>query len=134
MNKNITILNGNVGMEPVLRTGDRAKVAWFTIAQNVDRYNDQTKQYEHVRTDWFNITAFNSLAERVIANIKKGDRVEVIGRIVTSQYEDSSTGKKRVGYEIHANDVVRSEILRASHGPEQSMTDFVDFQSSAELN
>jgi single-strand DNA-binding protein len=105
-------IEGNLGANPVLRGEHEktGKIVGFSIADNVRGLNPETKQYENVDTHWFPVTAFGSLAERVLSNLKKGERVAIQGTIKNSVYTDKD-GENRYSFEIIASDVKRVEFL-----------------------
>jgi single-strand DNA-binding protein len=117
---NQVILTGNLGADPELhRKGESsAGVVSFTLAENVSRLNDLTGKYEHTRTNWFPVKAFGNLGARVVAALKKGDRVTVFGRLRTYKYQNAE-GVSVMAFEILADEVCGTRILpRPSGSPE----------------
>ena len=87
---NMTILKGNAGQDPELRTTQSGiKVATYSLAVYRPNPKDKTKPL----TDWFNVVAWGEQAELVLANIKKGTKVMATGRFQTRNYDDKD-GKK----------------------------------------
>lgn len=86
---NITV-TGNVGRDPELKyTAGGMAVLKFSVADT--RGKDDKKQ-----TSWHDIVVFGEQAESVAAQVSKGTRVIVAGRIQVDTYEkkDGTKGKK----------------------------------------
>lgn len=97
---NITII-GNIGRDPELKYGaNGTAICKFSVADTTGK--DDTK-----KTTWHDIVTFKEMAESVAANITKGNRVIVTGRLTIDTYEkkDGSTGKR---VEVIADDVAIS--------------------------
>jgi single-strand DNA-binding protein len=62
-------------------------VASFSIAM-------KSKKNDEVVTTWQKVEAWDELAENLAANVQKGDRVLVTGRIKTDEYTDKDGNKK----------------------------------------
>lgn len=96
MNK--VFLIGNVTRDPELsETPSGVAVCRLGLAVN-RRFSSNDE------TDFFNITAWRQLAERVAKYVKKGNKVAVTGSIQIRNYEDNS-GQKRTAVDIIADDV-----------------------------
>ena len=96
MNK--VFLIGNVTRDPELsETNSGVAVCRLGLAVN-RRFSSNDE------TDFFNITAWRQLAERVAKYVKKGNKVAITGSIQMRNYEDS-TGQKRTAVDIIADDV-----------------------------
>ena len=97
---------GNLGMDPVERArGEKSgAIVGFSVAENEQSFDPETKQYKTVHTNWFHVTAFGSTADRVKRHLKKGDRVAVQGRMKVTKYTDKS-GTERNGFEIIADEI-----------------------------
>lgn len=82
----ITII-GNIG-EPTLRMTNNGKsILSFGLAVN-------RKVGDEERTTWFNVKAWNELADNLAAEITKGDRVIVHGFIENEKYTDKNGDEK----------------------------------------
>ena len=127
MNTNQIIITGNLGAAPELhKKSDESKgVVSFTVAENVSRFNEKTKQYEQSHTNWFPVRTFGSLGARVLAGLKRGDRVTVVGKMKTFHYEKTG-GTQAYGFEILADDVMPSGILPKGEKQNES-ADFDEF-------
>ena len=96
MNK--VFLIGNVTRDPELsETPSGVAVCRLGLAVN-RRFSSNDE------TDFFNITAWRQLAERVAKYVKKGNKVAVTGSVQIRNYEDNS-GQKRTAVDIIADDV-----------------------------
>lgn len=107
----ITVI-GNVGEEPKAKTTtkDGKTVAAFAIAQNVSHIDSESGQRVEGDPQWFRVTCFGSLADRVVLGACKGDLVLVAGEMKTRNYTDKS-GSKRMAFEIIASEVLKVERL-----------------------
>lgn len=92
------MLMGRLTRDPEVRVTQSGKnVATFSIA--VDRYGADEQ------ADFFNITAWEKLADLVSQYLHKGSRVLVQGRLRQDTWDDKETGKKRSRVEVTAFDV-----------------------------
>ncbi len=92
MNK--VFLSGNVGQEPQITTvaGDK-KVTKFSIA--VNEYGGKNEKGERIQnTTWFNVVAWNQLAETISSYVKKGQKIIIEGRITIREYEKDQVKHK----------------------------------------
>ena len=75
-------IRGNVGAEPIAF----GKIAKISVCTNRSWKNDKDEVVE--AKDWNNLTILNEkTAAWVMANIKKGDRIDAQGRISPSSYD-----------------------------------------------
>lgn len=102
MNK--VMLIGNVGREPEMTyTPSGSAVTKFSLAVSRRRKNKETGENDS-ETTWFNIVAWERLAETCSNYVHKGSKIYVEGRLVMREYTDKE-GAKRT-----AVDVVISEM------------------------
>ncbi len=95
---------GNVGRDPEMRyTPSGAALTEFSIATN-RRYTTAGGERRE-ETDWFNVTAFGRLGERVSQYVSKGSKLYVEGRFHSRSWEGRD-GVSRTSNEITANEVV----------------------------
>ena len=95
---NQVILMGRLTRDPEQRTTTTGKtIASFSIAVDRGGQDDQA--------DFFDITAWERLAELVMQYLSKGRRVLVQGRLRQDSWDDKETGKKRSRVEVTATDV-----------------------------
>lgn len=96
---NKVMIIGNVGKEPEMRfTPSGKSVASFSVAVN-------NKFGEESTTEWFNVVAWNKLAETCNQYLTKGQQVFVEGRLLTRQWDDSE-GQTHYRTEVIANKVL----------------------------
>ena len=89
-------LRGYIGSIKVHTVGC-SKVARFSVATNY-AYKD-AQGYCVIETTWSNVVAQNITC---LDSLKKGDAVEVIGRLKNQRYTDSN-GNEHSAYEIAAS-------------------------------
>ena len=81
----VTII-GNVGKEPEMRfTPNGNAVVSFSVAAN-ESYTDNEGE-RHERTEWFNVVAWEKLAETCNQYLGKGSKVYIEGRQQTKKWE-----------------------------------------------
>jgi len=103
---NYCFIVGNLGSEPVERgrTEKAGPIVGFPIAENVQAFDTNSKQFNTIHTNWFQVTAFGQIAEKAKRGLHKGDRVAVHGKLKVSKYK-SKTGEDRTSVEIIADEV-----------------------------
>jgi single-strand DNA-binding protein len=95
---NQVILMGRLTRDPEMRTTTTGKsIASFSLAVDRGGQDDQA--------DFFDITAWEKLAELVNQYLSKGRRCLVQGRLRQDSWDDKETGKKRSKVEVVATDV-----------------------------
>jgi len=94
MADNSITLTGNVTRDPELRfaAGSGAAVLSLGLAVN-NRKKAANGEWED-EPNFFDVTAFGSLAENVAESVAKGTRVIVTGRLDWSQWDDKEGGKR----------------------------------------
>lgn len=103
---NVTVI-GNTTRDPELRfTPSGMAVATFGIAANRRWQNRQTNEWEEA-VSFFDVTAWQQLAENVSESVQKGTRVVVSGRLDQRSWE-TQDGEKRSKVEIVADEVAPS--------------------------
>ena len=118
---NYVELIGNLTRDPMVRyTKTGTPVATFCVAVNrkyVDKYGQ-----EQTLADFVNVVAWDRLASAVGAQVHKGDRVHVVGRLTSRSYDDKD-GKKVYVTEVNASTVsrpldIRTEQSNAYYAPQ----------------
>lgn len=111
-------LIGNVGANPVARakTRDGKPVVGFAIAQSIMGTERETGNLVHKGTQWFQVSAFGHLAEKVLGCLNKGDLVQIKGELRMSTYTGKD-GEKRSSVEIAAFDICKVERLSTRRVP-----------------
>lgn len=96
------VVSGNIARQPELRytTGGKGQVS-FGLA--VNRRWQQNGEWQE-QTSFFNVLAWDKLAENVAASCDKGSRVIVHGRLEQRNYE-TKEGDKKSTVEIVAEDI-----------------------------
>ena len=107
---NRVVLAGNLTRDPELRfTQEGVPVANFSIAVNRVRSKREA-------VDFFNVSAWRELGERVANYKKKGDPILVEGHLQYRTWQTPPDGTKRSTVEVVANNV---QFLRRSGDPQQ---------------
>jgi single-strand DNA-binding protein len=113
---NKLMLIGNVGKDPEMRfTPNGNPVTSFSIATN--RVFTTAEGEKKQETDWFNVIAWNKLAERCNQLLNKGKLVYVEGRLRNRSWEGTD-GQKHYRTEVIANQVFLLDRQGASTAPE----------------
>jgi single-strand DNA-binding protein len=103
---NVTVI-GNCTRDPELRfTPSGMAVATFGVAVNRRWQNRQTSEWEEA-VSFFDVTAWQQLAENVSESVQKGTRVIVAGRLDQRSWE-TQDGEKRSKVEIVADEIAPS--------------------------
>ncbi|MHB1334534.1 MAG: single-stranded DNA-binding protein [Candidatus Humimicrobiaceae bacterium] len=91
-NLNQLTLLGNLARDPEIKyTNEGLAIADLRVAVNRRWKDKEGNDMENV--EFFNITAWNKLAENCASDLKKGDRVMVSGRLNHRSF-DTKDGKK----------------------------------------
>src|SRR5579884_2262622 len=100
---NKVMIIGNLGRDPEMRyTPSGAPVTTFSVAVN-RRWSSQDGQQQD-ETEWFNVVAWNKLAETCNQVLTKGRLVYVEGRLRTRSW-DGQDGQKHYRTEVIAQTV-----------------------------
>ena len=100
---NKILLIGNLGREPEMTyTEAGVAVTKFSLAVN-RRYKDQEGERRE-ETTWFNVVAFNQLAELMTTYLHKGSKVYLEGRMTSREYTDKE-GNKRTAWDVVASEM-----------------------------
>ncbi len=95
---------GNVGTDPEMRfTPNGNPVTSFRIATNRNYTTSDGERRQD--TDWFDVVAWNRLAETCNQYLTKGQRAYVEGRLRTRNWEGQD-GQRHTRVEIVANSVL----------------------------
>ena len=94
---------GYLGADPDVRTTPEGRqLARFRVAVNRGKRNGTVWQ-EH--TDWYAVTAFGALVERLAGHLAWGSRVYAVGRLETHTWQ-AGGGEPRISLEVVATEVV----------------------------
>lgn len=99
---NLTI-TGNVGSIDLKFTSGGKAVLSISVADTRRRLNKDTNTWEDAGTDWHRVTVWEKKAELYAEHINKGDRVVVVGDLVSREYEKE--GQKRTAWDIKADTI-----------------------------
>lgn len=123
MSNHVSIV-GNLVRNPELHyTPNGAAVVKFSVA--VNRFYTKANGEKVEATDFFNCTAWRSLAENVTESLQTGARVVVTGRLQSRSWE-AEDGSKRSAVEIEAEEVGASlrwataALTKAARGTAQA--------------
>jgi single-strand DNA-binding protein len=106
-NGNHVTIIGNCTRDPELRfTPSGMAVATFGVAVNRRWQNRSTNEWEEA-VSFFDVTAWQQLAENVSESVQKGTRVVVAGRLDQRSWE-TQDGEKRSKVEIVADEIAPS--------------------------
>ena len=92
-------LRGYIGSIKVQTVGS-SKVARFSVATNY-AFRD-AQGYCVIETTWSNVVAWEGQSITCLESLKKGDAVDVIGRLKQQRYTDCN-GNEHSAYEIEAS-------------------------------
>lgn len=110
---NMVQLTGRLGKDPETRyTPQGSAITKVTVASN-RRWRTADGQ-DREETEWFNVVAWDKLAELCAQYLRKGSRVYFQGRLQTHSWEDQATGQKRYMTEVIANDMIMLDTRRDS--------------------
>ena len=118
MNK--AILTGRLARDPEVRaTKEGLTIARFTLA--VDRKKDE-------KADFFNLTAFGKTGEFVEKYLKKGTKINVIGRLQNDEYTN------RDGQKVTSTIIIVEEVEFCESKKQEKPSDsFVPIGNDEEL-
>lgn len=75
------VIEGNLAQEPELRYTPSGKaVCNLRVAHNTRKFDTAKQEWVNGKTTWVDVTAWETLAERLSESLKKGDTVIVEGR------------------------------------------------------
>src|SRR5258707_9407145 len=109
-------LVGNLGVEPEVRySADGKPVLSFRVASNYRKRDAETRDWVDA-TNWYRVTTFGRLAERLSeqagsGRLTKGTRIIVWGRLEASGYLDRSNQPQP------SLDVIADDVLLADSSP-----------------
>ncbi len=96
--RNKVTLTGNLGADPEIRvTPTNRRVASFRMATNEEYQNSQGEMVKDVQ--WHHLVAWGKWADIAAAELRKGSRVCIEGKLVYRNFEDRE-GRKRYITEI----------------------------------
>lgn len=112
---NKVFLIGNLGKDPQIRHLDNGiAVASFSIATS-ESYTNKTTNEKVENTEWHNIVMWRGLAEVAGKYLKKGSKVNIIGKLKTRSWEKD--GVTRYTTEIVADEMTMLDSKGNSNQP-----------------
>lgn len=127
MSTTVTI-TGNLGKDPVIRFTQSGKpVVAFSVGTSKRTKNEQTGEWTSTEETWWDVTAWDTMAENVAETLAKGDAVVVVGRAYTEKYtkQDGTPGQSlkvqayHVGVDLKKNSAAINRVSRASAASER---------------
>lgn len=101
---NRVMIIGNLGQDPEMRYTPNGKpVTSFSVA--VNRAWKTPDGERHEETEWFNVVAWDGLAETCKQYLSKGQPVYIEGRLQTRRWDDQE-GKKHSRTELVASGMI----------------------------
>jgi len=105
---NKVVLSGFAGADAeVKNVSGNQKLARVNLA--VNEYFKNASGEETKRTHWFTLTFWNDKADLAVAQIKKGTRLTIEGKLITGSYV-AKDGIKKFTTDIVVNEVAIKEI------------------------
>ncbi len=116
---NKVMIIGNVGRDPEMRyTPDGKANAKFSVAVSRVWTNQEGEKKEE--TEWFNVVAWDKLAETCGNYITKGQKVYVEGRLQTRTWEGQD-GQKHKTTDLVAREVIFMSPRAKTAAPEDDL-------------
>jgi single-strand DNA-binding protein len=95
-------LHGNLVADPVQRaTASGAAVVGFRLAASGRRFDKQSGEFRDSDTIYMSVSCWRGLGGNVLASLRKGDSVVVLGRLLHRTYDDRQ-GTRRSVHELDA--------------------------------
>ncbi|MBI4300815.1 MAG: single-stranded DNA-binding protein [Chloroflexi bacterium] len=121
---NKVMIIGNIGTEPEMRfTPNGTPVTSFRIATSRNYMGPDGERKRE--TEWFDVVAWNKLAETCNQFLSKGRRAYVEGRLQTRSWEGQD-GQRRFRVEVVANTILFLDRPAAAPFPGDAADDAVE--------
>ncbi len=112
---NKIMLIGNLGRDPEMSyTPSGSAVTKFTVAVS-RRWNDKQSGERKEETQWFNVVAWERLAETCNQYLRKGSKVYLEGRMRSHKYTDKDN-IERTAWEVVLTDMQMLDTKDARSG------------------
>lgn len=79
-------VTGFVAGDPTLGGTESFRVLTFRMGSTRSRLNPTTRQWEDYGTAWVGVKAFRALAVNAASSVRRGDRIIVVGSLITEQW------------------------------------------------
>lgn len=90
MNEDVITVVGKLGGDPTLKSVHGDRVAEFRLASTARRREGE--EYVNGHTNWYSVEAWGDFAQHVVASLRKGDLIVVLGKLKIEQWE---SGERR---------------------------------------
>ena len=112
---NKIMLIGNLGRDPEMSYTPSGKaITKFTMAVT-RRMKDRESGERREETQWFNVVAWDQLAETINSYLHKGSKTYIEGRMTSRKYTDKE-GQERTFWEVVAENMEMLDPKGASQG------------------
>ena len=112
---NKIMLIGNLGRDPEMSYTPSGKaITKFTMAVT-RRMKDRESGERREETQWFNVVAWDQLAETINSYLHKGSKTYIEGRMTSRKYTDKE-GQERTFWEVVAENMEMLDPKGASPG------------------
>ena len=122
---------GNVGDVQLKFTPNGKAVCEVSVAENHNRKNEQTGQWETESTTWRRVSFWENHAEAIANEIQKGDRVIVTGEERLREYERND-GTKGASLEMRGRHIGKVVLPMSNQQPQQAQQGGYQQQSQAD--
>jgi single-strand DNA-binding protein len=113
MSKNKVNLEGRLGQNPEVKflpNGDA--VMNLTLATDESYVNKDGKKVDV--TEWHSLVCYRKIAEQIAEKHKKGDKIEIFGKLQTRDWMDKTHNDKRYKTEILVDKYVAVSVASAN--------------------
>lgn len=107
MADNTVTIVGNVTRDPELKFLNSGSAALRLPVAVSRRWTNRQTNEQQEQTTYFDVQAYDALAENTANSVEKGNRVVVTGRMESRSYE-TENGEKRTVWELIADDIAPS--------------------------
>ena len=95
-------VTGFVAGDPTLGGTESFRVLTFRMGSTRSRLNPTTRQWEDYGTAWVGVKAFRALAVNAASSVRRGDRIIVVGSLITEQWtNEQGEPRSRTVLESH---------------------------------
>ena len=137
MNEIFVTVNGTVGTDVQMTSGERSNRARFRLATAERHLDRESSKWMDRETVWLDVICFRRLADHVAASVLKGQPVIVRGRLRVSNWQ-SETGPRQtleilatsVGHDLALG---RASFARPPHPQSESRPVVAAPESEAEM-
>ena len=119
---------GKLGNDPEGVSTDKSSFSIISIAENRSKYNRETKTWESLKPNWFDVLCFDGLGD-LVKQLKTGDEVFISGSL-------SPVAKVINGKKITSLSIIARSVRKVIAFTRQSKIDdgLLDFFSNEEIS